>query len=48
MIREEAEKGRDNMEIDGCEPQSPQGNAVLDANYLKVYYGNAYTLRIYL
>ena len=25
---------------EGCEPQSPQGKDVLDANYLKVYYGN--------
>ncbi|GFZ16421.1 DNA primase POLA3 [Actinidia rufa] len=42
MSREEAENGRDNMEIDGCEPQSPQGNAILDANFLKIYYGKLF------
>ncbi|PSR91444.1 DNA primase small subunit like [Actinidia chinensis var. chinensis] len=42
MSREEAENGRDNMEIDGCEPQTPQGNAVLDANFLKIYYGKLF------
>ena len=45
MSREEAENGRDNMEIDGCELQCPQGNAVLDANFLKVYYGNCFYLK---
>ncbi|KAK3016057.1 hypothetical protein RJ639_007544 [Escallonia herrerae] len=41
MTKEEAENGRDDMLIDGCEPEQGQGNAVPDGfnvNYLKVYY----------
>lgn len=43
MTGEEAGSGRDDMLIDGCEPEHPQENAVPDgfnADYLKVYYGN--------
>ncbi|GAV65780.1 DNA_primase_S domain-containing protein, partial [Cephalotus follicularis] len=44
MAREEAENGRDDMLIDGREPEN-QGNAVPDgfnANYLKLYYGKLF------
>lgn len=43
MTGDEAGNGRDDMLIDGCEPEPSQENAVLDefnADYLKVYYGN--------
>lgn len=40
MTREEAENGRDEMEIDGCEQREaiaiPEG---FNPNYLKVFYG---------
>lgn len=43
MTGEGTENGRDHMQIDGCEPEPEQENAVPDgfnADYLKVYYGN--------
>ncbi|CAL5430011.1 unnamed protein product [Camellia sinensis] len=45
MPREESENGRDDMLIDGCEPEQPRGNSVPDGfntNYLKVYYGKLF------
>lgn len=42
MTREEVEGARDDMLIDGCEPEERQGNAVpegFSTNYLKIYYG---------
>ncbi|KAL7165531.1 hypothetical protein ACSBR2_041252 [Camellia fascicularis] len=45
MPREESENGRDDMLIDGCEPEQPGGNSVPDGfntNYLKVYYGKLF------
>ncbi|KAA8528242.1 hypothetical protein F0562_035507 [Nyssa sinensis] len=45
MTREETENGRDDMQIDGCETEQMQDNAVPDgfnANYLKVYYGKLF------
>lgn len=45
MMEEEFENGRDDMIIDGREPEAPeqkQGSAVPDefnTNYLKIYYG---------
>lgn len=47
MTREESENGPEDMLIDGNEAEAPrqkQGNAIPDgfnANYLKVYYGDA-------
>uniref|UniRef100_A0A5B7BAF8 DNA primase n=1 Tax=Davidia involucrata TaxID=16924 RepID=A0A5B7BAF8_DAVIN len=45
MAKEETENGRDDMQIDGCETEQMQDNAVPDgfnANYLKVYYGKLF------
>lgn len=45
MPREESENGRDDMLIDGCEPEQPGGNSVPDGfntNYLKIYYGKLF------
>ncbi|XP_043703824.1 DNA primase small subunit-like [Telopea speciosissima] len=45
MAKEEAECGRDDMLIDGCEPGQRQRNAVpegFNANYLKLYYGKLF------
>ncbi|XP_043715400.1 DNA primase small subunit-like [Telopea speciosissima] len=45
MIKEEAEGGREDMLIDGCEPEQRQQNAVpegFNANYLKLYYGKLF------
>ncbi|XAR69722.1 hypothetical protein NMG60_11001424 [Bertholletia excelsa] len=45
MTRDNVEVGRDDMLIDGCEPQQLHENAVpegFDANYLKVYYGKLF------
>lgn len=43
MAREEAENGRDDMQIDGPVPEPERGLAVPDGfnpDYLKIYYGN--------
>lgn len=45
MAREEVENERDDMLVDGPEPDQRQGNAVSDvfnANYLKFYYGKLF------
>ncbi|XP_058182617.1 uncharacterized protein LOC131300685 isoform X1 [Rhododendron vialii] len=45
MAREEAENGRDNMQIDGPVPEPERGHAVPDGfnpDYLKIYYGKLF------